>query len=116
MRISDINIYRDGGSIQFQIEHDSQTRCIWLDTPFRGEPRSLRIDSIEMSRGAPEIRQLLDDIEKWWKTLPPALQSGALEAQAHKGAFYNPTAEMMESIDVSRVLSVRDYVAKTYAG
>ena len=115
MRIYDIEIYRDGGSIEFRVERDKNTKHVWLETPFKGEPRALRIDSVAVSRGAREVGQLVDDIEEWWRSLPSVLQGRAREAQAHQGAFYNPTAEMMEAIDVSRVLTVRDYVAKTYA-
>jgi hypothetical protein len=115
MRIYDIEIYRDGGSIEFRVERDSKTKHVWLETPIGGEPRALRIDTVAVCKGAAEVDQLLADIEEWWRSLPSVLQGRALEAQAHKGAFYNPTAEKMEAIAVNRVLSVRDYVAKNYA-
>ncbi|MDH3455819.1 MAG: hypothetical protein OER90_03165 [Gemmatimonadota bacterium] len=115
MRITDIEMYRDGGSIEFRVERDGKTNHVWLETPFAGEPRALRIDSIAISRGAAEVFRLMDDIQEWWESLPSALQGRALEALAHTGAFYNPTGEMMEAIDVSRVLRVRDYVSENHA-
>jgi hypothetical protein len=115
MRIFDIQLYRDGGSVKFQVERDGKTKHVWLDTPFNGEPRAFSIDSVPMSRGAAEVGELLDDIEQWWSSLPSALRARALAALAHKGAFHNATAEMMEAIDVSRVLFVRDYVVTNYA-
>lgn len=115
MRIFEIEIFRDGGSIAFRIERDGRTTDVWLETPFNGEPRALRIDSIAISRGAAEIGRLLADIHEWWDSLPSVLQERAVEALAHKGPFYNPTTEMMEAIDMSRVLHVRDYVAENYA-
>ena len=115
MRILDIKIYRDGGSIEFRVERDGRTNHVWLDTPSRGEPRALRIDSIAISKGAAEVGRLMDDIQEWWESLPSVLQGRALEARAHVGAFRNPPSEMMEAIGISRVLSVREYVAKNYA-
>jgi hypothetical protein len=115
MRIFDIKLYRDGGSTEFQIERDSKTRHIWLETPWSGEPRALRIDSVAVSKGAAEVGQLIGDVDEWWQSLPTEIQDRAREALAHKGAFRNATVEMMQAIDVSRVIRVRDYVAKIYS-
>jgi len=115
MRIFDIELYRDGGSTEFKIERDGKTRHIWLETPFGGEPRELRIDSVVVSRGAAEVGLLVGDVDEWLQSLPAELQDRAREALAHKGAFYNPTSEMRRAIDVSRVIRVRDYVEKIYA-
>ena len=114
MRIFDIQFYRDGGSIEFRIERDGKTRHIWLETPFSGEPRALRIDSVSVSRKAPEVAQLISDVDEWWQSLPPKLQDGAREVLAGKGAVYNLTGELRRAIDVSRVISVRDYVSEIY--
>jgi hypothetical protein len=43
------------------------------------------------------------------------IQAKAMAALSHKGAFRNPKTEMLESIDFSRVLRVRDYVFRHYA-
>ena len=115
MRIFDIKLYRDGGTTEFKIERDGKTRHIWLATPFSGEPRELRVDSVAASRGAAEVSQLVSDVDEWLQSLPTELQDRAREALAHKGAFYNPTTEMRRAIDVSRVIRVRDYVEKIYA-
>jgi hypothetical protein len=114
MRISDIGMYRDGGSIEFRVERDGVTTHVWLATPFAGEPRALRIDSITITKGAAVIDRLMADIHEWWDSLPSGLQCRALEARASGGPFFNPTPEMREAIDASYVLSVRDYVAKNY--
>ena len=115
MRIFDIDIYRDGGSIEFHIERDGHTRQVWLETPFRGEPRELRIDSVLVSRGDSTVSQLLADIAEWWASFSPTLQQRVLEVMAHKGPRYNPDAEMMHASELSRVLFVRDYVIQNYA-
>lgn len=114
MRIFEIEIYRDGGSIEFQIERDGNKRHVWLNTPFQGEPRALRINDIALSKGGPEISQLLNDIEEWWQSLPQALKDATLETMKEKGPFLNPTEEKHKAIEVTRVLHVRDYVFKNY--
>jgi hypothetical protein len=114
MRICEIEIYRDGGSIEFQVERDGNIKHVWLNTPFDGEPRALRINASPVGRGDSKVTELLDDIEEWWLSLPPDLQKAALEAQAHVGPYRNPSADVSRAIDVTRVLLVRDYTARNY--
>lgn len=115
MRIFDIDIYRDGGSIEFHIERDGRTRQIFLQAPFPDKPRALCIDSVNVSRGDAAVGQLLADIEEWWTTLSPQVQQRIREVMAHKGPLYNPDVEAMHASDLSRVLFVRDYVTQNYA-
>jgi len=122
MRIFDVEIYRDGGSIEFRIEREERIKHIFLKTPLAGEPRALLIDSIRMSRGAPEVDRRLCEIDEWEKSLSSDLHDTALEALARKGAFYHPSgayvnpppAEMRMAIEASRVMYVRDYVLANY--
>jgi hypothetical protein len=65
LRIFDIDIYRDGGSIEFRIERDGVAKHVWLDTPFRGEPRALKIDSRAVAIGAQPAGELAKDVEEW---------------------------------------------------
>src|SRR5450432_188828 len=115
MRIFDIDIYRDGGSIKFRIERDGSTRQIWLNTPFAGEPRALRIDSVPASPGDPATAQLLADIEEWWSAIPPAKQHHIHEFAAGRGPQQDLDAEEMEAHNLSKVLIVRDYVMRNYS-
>ena len=115
MRIFDIEIYRDGGSIGFCIECAGRTQYVWLETPFWGEQRALRIDAIAAGRGDPAVTQLLAQLEEWWAALSPEVQQRVHEVMAHKGPHYNPDAETMHALDLGRVWFVRDYVAHNYA-
>lgn len=115
MRIFDIDIYRDGGSIEFHIERDGHSRQIWLETPFRGEPRALRIDSVTVCRGDPAVSHLLADIEDWRATLPLEVVRRIQEVMVRKGPIYNPDAETRYASNLSRVFFVRDYVDRNYA-
>jgi hypothetical protein len=115
MRIFDIEIYRDGGSIEFLVERDGHTYRVRLETPFRGEPRALRIGPVPVSRGDVLVSQFLADVAEWWATLSESFQKRVQEVMNHKGPFYNPDAETMHAIGLSRVLYVRDYVIENYA-
>ena len=114
MRIFAIEIYPDGGSIEFRVVRDGKLKHVWLNKPFQDKPRALLIDTVAVPRGAAEAGQLLADIEEWWKSQPSVLQGKALEALAHKEVDSNPDAETMKAIDASRVLYVRDYITKNY--
>jgi hypothetical protein len=114
MRICEIEIYRDGGSIEFQVEREGIRKHVWLNTPFAGEPRALRINAIAVSNGDKEVANLLIDIDEWWQSLPQTLRDMSLETRKQKGPFRNPSAEMLKAIEVTRVLLVRDYVTSNY--
>jgi hypothetical protein len=115
MRIFDISILRDGGTILFSIERNGELTRVALDTILHGEPRKLRINSSVPVPGAPAVKQLLADIDEWWNSIPSAVQTQTVAALSHKGAFYNPQPEMIEPIAFSRVLRVRDYALRYYA-
>jgi hypothetical protein len=61
MRIFDITILRDGGTILFSIERDGELTRVTLVTPFLGEPRKLLINSSALACGTREVMRLLSD-------------------------------------------------------
>jgi hypothetical protein len=113
MRIIDIEIYRDGGSIEFTIEKDAPCH-VWLETPFKGEPREVRINSEPVARGSAEILQLLGDINVWWNEFPFETRKRVEEVLAHKGPFFNPDPDTSKAIELSYVLYVKNYLAAHY--
>lgn len=114
--VSNINIYRDGGSIEFRIERDNSIKSIYLDTPFNGEPRALKIDSVVVRTGEPTIVSLQADLDAWWTSLSPEIQEGIRTVQERDGPFFNPSTETSRAIDLSYVCQVRDYLLKNYIG
>jgi hypothetical protein len=114
MRIFDIEIYRDGGSIEFRLEKNFSVRYIWLETPFHGEPRALLIDSKPVQCGSSQVRELLADIDVWWSRQPRSIQVMVSQVMAQTGPFFNPSSELADAISISRVLRVRDYVLQEY--
>jgi hypothetical protein len=123
VRVIDIGLFRDGGSIELSIHKDAQsdsaTRHVWLETPFKGEPRALRIDGLEVNAKTTNdlITHLLADLEEWWLSLPltqQELTTKIVQRANQDGPYDNPNAEICEAIELSYVLIVRDYVMKHY--
>jgi len=107
-------VFRDGGSIEFYVERDGIKRHVWLESSLFSSPQALIIDSVTMETGNPLVRELLSDIECWWRQIPVGVQSVVAEVMAHKGPHYNASAEIHNAIALSRVLMVRDYVRDVY--
>jgi hypothetical protein len=114
MRIIDIQIYRDGGSIEFTIERGGSAKHIWLETPFAGEPRALLINSVPVEYGSVDVTTFLDEIDEWWGALPPSSRQAIDQCLRHKGPYFNATPEESAAIELSRVITVRDYVKDVY--
>ena len=115
MQIHSIEIYRDGGSIEFVIDKRSvPRRIVVLETPFRGEPRAVKINSVQVNRKSPELKDLVRDIDRWWEKLPTDIKKTVTRVKAHKGPHFNPEPHISEAQDLCRVLFVREYVRDTY--
>lgn len=114
MKITDIEIYRDGGSIQFVIERDGNKKRVWLETPFRGEPRALLIDSNKVMKGDHQVNLLSADIEEWWGDLDEELRKHVLQEMARKDFSGIPNAMEEAAWELGRVRFVQDYIAKHY--
>jgi hypothetical protein len=114
VRIFDIEFYRDGGSIEFQIEKNGVTRHVRLETPWAGEPRALLVDSTPVNRGSAQVQELLSDLATWWELLPSDTRALVEEVRARTGPYYNPSAEIIAAANLSHVARVRDYVQAIY--
>jgi hypothetical protein len=114
MHISEIDIYRDGGSIEFFIERDGSKSRVWLETPFRGEPRSLLIDSKKVTKGDHEVNLLSADIREWWTGLDEKMRQLVLEVLSRKDICNNSDEITLKAVELSRVRFVGDYIAEYY--
>lgn len=115
VKMMDINIYRDGGSVDFYVNKKGRkAKYVWLDTPFRGEPRQLQIDHQTVLPGDQAISDLLADIDMWFLGLPHNMQTLLLEMHGKKGVYYDPSPELLRVFDFCHVFMVRDYVLETY--
>lgn len=65
MNISNIEIFRDGGTITFTISDDALAGDYRLQTPFLGEPRPLLQDQQQLEVGSLEEQQVLEKLKDW---------------------------------------------------
>lgn len=114
MNITDIEIYRDGGSIEFFVERDGNKKRIWLETPFAGGPRALLIDSKRVDKGESEISMLCADVAEWWAGLGEKTQKLATDESSSEGIVKSLSETAIDASSLQRVLFVRDYITKHY--
>ena len=114
MNITDIEIYRDGGSIEFFVERDGKKKRIWLETPFAGEPRALLIDSKKANKGDRDIDVLCADIAEWCAGLDEEIQKLAVDEPSKEGGIVILNEASRKALDLRRVRFVREYISKHY--
>lgn len=66
MRITKIEIYRDGGTIQIEMEDDPEAGIYVLPTPFIGEPRLISYNGTALPIGSPQEAAFLSKLRNWW--------------------------------------------------
>lgn len=114
VQISDIQTYRDGGSISFRVERHGVGKDVWLETPFRGEPRSLLVDSVKLQPHSQELAALLRDIDDWHAALPEPWRALIEEVLRKQGPYYNASEEISHAIELSRVVFVQRYLRSDF--
>jgi len=66
MNITDITIYRDGGSITFRVAEDAALDGNYcLETPFMGEPRPMFRDGERLAFGSAAEVELSAKLQRW---------------------------------------------------
>jgi hypothetical protein len=65
VRVTDIMIWRDGGTITFTVDDSTMAGKYRLQTPFRGELRPLFRDEQELPRGGSDERALVVELRAW---------------------------------------------------
>jgi hypothetical protein len=65
MKVSDIQLLRDGGTIVFTVAESASAGKYRLQTPLLGEPRPLFKDERRLRRGGTEERTLLAELRAW---------------------------------------------------
>ena len=115
MRIFAIEVFRDGGSIEFTLEKNGTERHVWLETPIYGEPRTLLINSALMDKGCAEVAELLADMDRWWAELPEKMRALVDEIMDEDCPASDAETALAEAIDITRVVHVHNYVLANYS-
>ncbi|WP_431256834.1 hypothetical protein ACQ86G_19300 [Roseateles chitinivorans] len=110
VHIFDIEIFRDGGSIEFHVERNGVRRHVFLETPLRGEPRALLIDNVKTAPHSPALEELLRDVDEWHAGLPAEQRLAIDTLLQRSGPFISPGEAERHAIDLSRVVTVQRYL------
>lgn len=106
MKVEGIEIWRDGGTIVFQITESSLAGRYRLQTPFAGRPEPLYRDGAQLGLGSAEETALADDLQRW---LDPQLGSPELAALSKLDAMQewrNLPAELLRVVPLHRIRRV----------
>src|SRR5438874_2359002 len=66
--VSEIEIYRDGGTIEFRLDGSEIDGFYRLQTPFRGVPEPLFRDGVRLDFGSKDEAAILLALECWLQT------------------------------------------------
>jgi uncharacterized protein YerC len=114
MRIKEINIYRDGGSIEFTLIDNENSFHVWLETPFSGEPRDLIINKIKTSAKSNLVKVIFDKIVSWENCLSQNQRQKIAEVLNRTKPYFNANSETSKAIELSRVIYVKNYIQEFY--
>ena len=110
VQITDIATFRDGGSIEFFIERDGIRKRVLLDTPLKGEPRTLMVDAVKLKPHSEGVDQLLRDLDNWHASLPHTQRLLIEEVLQKIGPYINADEAVSRAIDLSNVTFVQRYL------
>jgi hypothetical protein len=65
MKITKIDMLRDGGTILFTLSGTPKAGKYWLQTPFGGEPRPLFLGGRQLEFSSAAERELIPQLEQW---------------------------------------------------
>jgi hypothetical protein len=106
MRIGDIMIRRDGGTITFTVEDSELAGKYQLRTPFAGEPRPLFRDHRQLALGGPEEMALLASLRDWLSAAATEDSQRALARLDGMREWRNLPEDLDRVIPLHRIKSV----------
>jgi hypothetical protein len=65
IKVTEIEIHRDGGTIEFQIDGSEVDGFYQLQTPFRGRPQPLFREGNRLDFGSKDETQVLRALDSW---------------------------------------------------
>ena len=106
MRIDDIMIWRDGGTITFTIEGSELAGKYRLRTPRLGEPRRLFRDDKQLKVGGRDEKSLLAGLRDWWSVTATADSQRALARLDAMREWRNLPDDLKQAVPLHRIRSV----------
>jgi len=106
MKVSDIQLLRDGGTITFTIAESTSAGRFRLQTPFLGPARPLFRDERRLRRGGPEERALLAELRAWFSEVATAELRQACDRLDALGEWRNLPEDLAAAVPLHRMRSV----------
>jgi hypothetical protein len=106
MEVTDIEVYRDGGTIIFKIVGPPADGAYRLQTPFKGEPRPLFRDERRLNFGSVEESQVLKALQAWLEGQLTAEMSEALDELDRLKGWRNLSEKLDEAVPFHRIRAV----------
>jgi hypothetical protein len=106
MRVGEIMIWRDGGTITFTIDGCDRAGKYRLQTPVAGEPRPLFRDDTQFAIGGADEAKLLAGLRDWLSATATADAHGALARLDAMREWRNFPDDLDRVVPLHRIRSV----------
>ena len=106
MRISEIMILRDGGTVLFEISEDALKGKYRLQTPFHGAPEPLFRNEQKLQLGSNDELEVVQKLEAWLaENLDSDLEESLAELDA-MGEWRNISSKLNRAVPYHRIRHV----------
>jgi len=104
--VTDIEIYRDGGTIEFRVSGSCTDGFYRLQTPFRGTPEPLFKDGHRLQFGSPEEVAVLEVLREWQAAACTKDVVAALAELDKMQLWLNLPQNLSDMVPIHRIRSV----------
>jgi hypothetical protein len=104
--VSEIEIYRDGGTLEFRVSGSDANGFYRLQTPIKGTPRPLFKDGLKLDVGSPAEVAVLGVLRGWLAEVSTDDVIVAMVELDDKKRWFNPPEYLREAIPIYYIRSV----------
>jgi len=115
MKISDIGMLRDGGTILFTLLGTHNSGRYRLQTPFRGEPRPIFVDDRQLEFGSRAEHELLTQLREWLNQSMTENKVKALHTLDMLKEWRNLPSHLLDAVPLHRIRTVLECLDKRNA-
>jgi hypothetical protein len=112
MKISDIEMLRDGGTILFTLSGTPNAGRYRLQTPFRGEARPLFVGDRQLEPGSAAERELVPQLEQWLHQAMTEERQEALSILDGLKTWHNLPNRLLDVVPLHRIRTVLQCLLK----
>jgi hypothetical protein len=106
--VSEIEMYRDGGTIEFRVRGSDADGFYRLQTPFRGVPEPLFCNEVKLAFGSGEEGRVLAALDSWLKETITTADSAAVDELVATHLWLNLPDRLRKVVPFARIRRVVD--------